>query len=265
MPTLIPYALVFAGLSLLTWTLLSGPASDLKALLRLTGRVNRRLPLSRYRQAVSAKFKRAGSPEADFNAFFTLKEALFLLVLAAARFPIGASWPVALCCAVLAFFIPDIWLNDRIKKRRIEIKNAFVPFMDLLALALESGMDFIRSLNFLVEKFPACALTQEMESVRFDIELGASREKALAGFSDRMQDDDIRNFTALAIQSDKTGASLGRDLRTLLLSVRTAQMHAAEKMAHEAPVKLLGPLVLFIFPVVFIVLFGPIVIRYLGY
>jgi tight adherence protein C len=159
--------------------------------------------------------------------------------------------------------LPDIKYSERLRKRRESIRRAFIPFLDLMVLILESGVDFMGSLNFLRGRFPEGDLTREIEKMLLEIRLGSTREKALLRFAARTGEKDIEDFISAVATSGKSGNSLAMALKNLSASAKTLRIQRAEKAAHEAPVKLLAPLVVFIFPVVFIILFGPIIIGFI--
>ncbi len=256
-------ALVFISLTMMIFLLLTRFPSFKPFIGWLAG-INSGLPLKTYQRFYEEKLLFKGQENAaDFNEFMAVKELLFtgafLVFGIMLSLPIGISFLIA----IVFFFLPDIKLQDRLKKRQEALRRAFVPFLDLISLILESGLDFIQGLNYLAIRFPAGEFTCEIEKVLLEIKLGSTREKALLRFADRTLDKDIRDFVSAVISSEKSGSSLAKTLKGLSTTVKTARIQRAEKAAHEAPVKLLGPLVGFIFPVVFVVLFGPIIISFL--
>jgi len=232
--------------------------------LTLFAPLNARLPLESFKARYKEKRSLAGNQNfLTADAFLSVKESFAFIAFILFQGILGVGLEAGMGISVLAFFLPDIKLADEIKKRRMGLKRAFIPFLDLFVLVLESGMDFSRGAQFLVKKLPKNPVTGEIEKVLLETQVGSSRAAALAGFSRRIKTDEAGEFAAAVVQSEKTGASLAKTLRSLLLGIKTRRLQAAEKLGYEAPVKLLGPLVLFIFPVVFIVLFGPIVIGFL--
>jgi len=174
---------------------------------------------------------------------------------------IDATPMFIIICGVLVFFLPDLKLNDVITKRR---RSIFIdlPFcMDLLTLAVEAGMNFPSAINEVVEKGKANPLRDELDKMLQEIRLGVSQRNALIGFADRIDLYEVRSFTAALNQAEKLGAPLGETLRIQADIRRNERFQKAEKLAQEAPVKMLMPLAMFIFPAVFIVILLPIVIQ----
>ncbi len=159
---------------------------------------------------------------------------------------------------------PGLWLNATIKKRHKAIQKA-MPFMiDLLTLSVEAGIDFMNALQRSLENRKTDPLTEELVRVNHEIQLGTPRRNALKNLARRVDMPDMRSFAYALIQADELGVSIGTILRIQSDQIRQKRFDRAEKMANEAPVKMLGPLMLFIFPAVFIVLLGPILSRVAG-
>ncbi len=159
---------------------------------------------------------------------------------------------------------PGLWLSSTIKKRQKSIQKA-MPFMiDLLTLSVEAGIDFMNALQRSLENRKTDPLTEELVRVNHEIQLGTSRRNALKNLARRVDMPDMRSFAYALIQADELGVSIGTILRIQSDQIRQKRFARAEKMANEAPVKMLGPLMLFIFPAVFIVLLGPILSRVAG-
>ena len=172
--------------------------------------------------------------------------------------------PLALLGFALFAAQPVLWLNATIKKRHKAILKA-MPFMiDLLTLSVEAGIDFMNALQRSLENRKTDPLTEELVRVNHEIQLGTSRRNALKNLAKRVDMPDMRSFAYALIQADELGVSIGTILRIQSDQIRQKRFDRAEKMANEAPVKMLGPLMLFIFPAVFIVLLGPILSRVAG-
>lgn len=172
--------------------------------------------------------------------------------------------PLALLGFALFAAQPVLWLNATIKKRHKAIQKA-MPFMiDLLTLSVEAGIDFMNALQRSLENRKTDPLTEELVRVNHEIQLGTSRRNALKNLAKRVDMPDMRSFAYALIQADELGVSIGTILRIQSDQIRQKRFDRAEKMANEAPVKMLGPLMLFIFPAVFIVLLGPILSRVAG-
>ncbi len=156
--------------------------------------------------------------------------------------------------AVGGFFYPEIWLKETMDTRMNKIFKALPFYLDVITLAVESGLNLTSGLNQAVQKAPEGPLRTEFSRTLRDIRAGKGRTEALRQLSDRVDNIGLSNVVSSMIQADKTGASLGPVLRAQSDQLRSTRFLRAEKMAMEAPVKLLGPLVAFIFPTTFLVI-----------
>ena len=133
--------------------------------------------------------------------------------------------------------------------------------LDLLTLAVEAGLDFVGGLQKVVEKGRGGPLSDELQLVLRSIRLGRTRSEALMEMAERVQVPAVRSWVRTLVQADRMGTPLGRVLRLQSERLRQRRSQDAERRANEAPVKMLFPLIFFIFPTVFLILFGPIVFR----
>lgn len=163
-----------------------------------------------------------------------------------------------------AFFLPDLKLNSIIAKRKRAIFKALPFCMDLLTLAVEAGFSFTQAIAKVAEKGPENPIRDELDKMLQDLRLGLSRREALIGLAERTDMYEIRAFTSALIQADKLGSPIGEALRTQSDIRRIERFQKAEKAANEAPVKMLFPLLFFIFPAVFIVLLVPIMLKFMS-
>lgn len=170
----------------------------------------------------------------------------------------GSAVPLSVAGIALFAAQPGFWLSDTIKRRQKSIQRA-MPFMiDMLTLSVEAGVDFMNALQRSLETRKTDALTEELLRVNHEIQLGTPRREALKHLAKRVDMPDMRSFAYALIQADELGVSIGQMLRIQADQIRQKRFERAEKLANEAPVKMLGPLMLFIFPAVFIVLLGPV-------
>jgi tight adherence protein C len=160
---------------------------------------------------------------------------------------------------VFGAFYPLIWVNDQVKKRHLQISRALPYSLDLLTLSVEAGLDFTAALAKVVEKGKAGPLRDELQLVLKQLKMGKTREEVLKAMIIRVDLPSLSTFVTALIQADKMGTSLGKVLRIQSTQMRIERTQRAEKLANEAPVKMLFPLIACIFPTVFMVLFGPIV------
>ncbi|MDA8383775.1 MAG: type II secretion system F family protein [Betaproteobacteria bacterium] len=166
---------------------------------------------------------------------------------------------VPLLLAVIGAWYPFLWLGNRYATREKDILKALPMFLDYLTLAMEAGLNLAGALAQTVEKGPAGAMRQELFLVLRDLRAGLGRADALRRMDNRLKIPEVSSVVSSVIQAEQVGASVGKVLRTQAERRRTERFQRAEKLAMEAPVKLILPLVLFIFPTTFIILAFPIV------
>ncbi len=159
-------------------------------------------------------------------------------------------------CAVL---IPSLYLDQRIKRRQLDIRRGLPDALDILVISLEAGLSLPAALIRLAKELTVVhpLLAFELTIVQREIQLGNSTGVALRNFSDRFGLDELRNLAAVATQAERYGASIVQALRTHAESLRIKRLQLAQERAQKAAVKLLIPTVLFIFPAVFVVILGP--------
>ena len=162
--------------------------------------------------------------------------------------------PFALAAAMGGYFYPELWLKESAQKRSTEIIRALPFYLDIITLSVESGSNLTGGMTQAVQKSADTPLRREFSRVLRDIRAGRSRAEALRDLADRTGTLAIQNLVSSLIQAERTGSSLGPLLRSQSEQLRTERFQRAEKLAMEAPVKLLGPLVMFIFPCTFLVL-----------
>lgn len=156
---------------------------------------------------------------------------------------------------------PDLWLNRVLRARHRELERALPFVLDLLTLSVEAGVDFMTGIRRIIERRETDALSEELIRVFRQIQIGKTRREALRDFAGRVDHSDVYSVTNALIQADELGSSIGTALRIQSDQMRTRRYQRAEKLANEAPVKILFPLIAFIFPAVFIVLMGPIMME----
>jgi len=152
------------------------------------------------------------------------------------------------------YVYPDLWLKRVIHRRQIRIDRDLPFYLDVITLAVESGSNLTGSLTQAISKAPDSPLRHEFHRVLRDVRAGKTRAEALRELSDRASNAALSSVISGMIQAERSGSSLGPVLRAQANQLRNARFSKAEKRAMEAPVKLLAPLVIFIFPTTFIVL-----------
>ena len=156
----------------------------------------------------------------------------------------------------IGFLAPDFVVGLRARKRRDQIRTQLPDALDLLAVSVEAGLGFDGAISKLIDHMDG-ALSEEFSLTLNEIRIGESRQDALKKLSDRADTPEISGFTRAIIQADQLGISLGRILRVQATDTRQRRQAAAEERAMKAPIKMLFPTVLFIFPAMFLVILGP--------
>ena len=160
---------------------------------------------------------------------------------------------------MLLWVLPDIWLRGAVARRHLSIQRSLPFALDLLTLSVEAGMDFISALQRNCRSRNLSPLDEELLRMTKEIQVGSSRKEALRRMADRVRQPDLRSAAYALIQADELGVSIGAMLRIQSEQLRSRRFDRAERMAAQAPVKMLAPLMLCIFPAVFIILLGPVI------
>jgi tight adherence protein C len=243
----------------------------LRPLFRMLVPLVRGIKLPRYRDWIERQFVTAGmtgSMSADeFMAYKLVMAVIFWCMFIGLLCQVITGWdePFYVDVAVLLFgsSFPEIWINGEVKRRQDEIRRSLPYVMDLLTLSVEAGLDFVAGLHKVVEKATPGPLVEELAFFLREIQIGASRQQALRNLAYRCNMAEISSFSALLIQADILGASIGPVLRAQSDLIRTQRYQRAERMGAHASQKILFPLILCIMPAVFVVIFGPIVLNFI--
>lgn len=191
-------------------------------------------------------------------------DILYTKIIAAIAIPAAmmllfqSVWPVMF--VPLCFYVPDVLIKSKIQQRQAEILGNFSTTVDLAALIIESGLDYLTAFERIIKiAKEKTILEEELEKTINEIKLGYSRREALERFSARTGVQEVRSLVGLIIQSDELGTSLVDLLRNFSSDLRTRRLSRAEKLAAQASTKMLFPLFLFIFPTIFILILAPMV------
>ena len=216
-----------------------------------------------HKKLITAKLSEELTPN-EFVALKYLSTVISPLVITFLTTTFGINLPPISIpiLAVVGFFYPNFWMNGRVNARKREILRSLPYTIDILTLSVEAGMDFIAALTRLIQKTKGNALTDELTQMLKEIRLGTSRSDALRNLADRLQIEDISSLATLLIQVDQFGASIGPVLRAQSDQIRTNRFYAAERAGAKASQLILIPMVLFIFPTIFLVILGPYFILY---
>ena len=175
---------------------------------------------------------------------------------------LSSAIPGALFAVYIGFKLPERWLRRRIRSRRQAINRGLPDFLDLLVIAIESGLSLDQALADTARDLRKVhpALSDELGVFRSELVAGASRADALSSLGRRTGEPELRKLTSLLIQADRFGSSVSKMLRTQARYMRIRRRQAAEEKAHKVGVKLLFPIFFLIMPSVFLVTAGPAVI-----
>ena len=174
--------------------------------------------------------------------------------------PIKNTILVTVSVVLIGILYPNLVLNSKIRERQKEILKTLPDVMDLLTVSVEAGLNFDAALSKVVEKMPG-TLSKEFDTVLQEMKVGRSKKDSLYDMADRLNVQDLRSFIGAVVQADQLGVSLGRVLRIQAEQIRSNRKQRISEQAMKAPIKILVPMVIFIFPVIFIVLLGPVVIN----
>jgi tight adherence protein C len=156
----------------------------------------------------------------------------------------------------IGFLAPDFIVGAKARNRRDRIRGQLPDALDLLAVSVEAGLGFDGAISKLIEHMDG-PLTEEFGLTLNEIRIGESRQDALKKLAERADTPEVSGFTRAIVQADQLGISLGRILRVQAADTRQRRQAAAEEKAMKAPIKMLFPTVLFIFPAMFLVILGP--------
>lgn len=178
---------------------------------------------------------------------------------------LGLHWTVFLALIPVGYWLPIMHANANRKRRSVSVRADLPFFVDLLALSVEAGLDFFSAIQKLVDKAEGTGsvLAEEFETVLKDIKIGSSKAQALKDLADRLDMNEITSFCAVLIDAEHTGAPISQVLKDQSNQMRLERFVRAEKAGARASQGMLIPMMLFIVPAVFIMVFGPVAISFL--
>ena len=170
---------------------------------------------------------------------------------------------LALLFALIGFLVPDLFVSFKARGRRDQIRAEMPDALDLLAVSVEAGLGFDAAIQKLTEHMDG-PLVEEFALALGEMRIGETRQNALQKMVDRVQAPELASFVRAIIQADQLGISLGRILRVQATDTRNKRQAAAEEKAMKAPIKMLFPTAIFIFPAMFIIILGPAFLNFKG-
>lgn len=217
-------------------------------------------------QAAEHKLELAGNPRGlDPAVFFALRfimaialggALVFVFTIAAAQWPWSRKLLIAAGAAGFGFYLPELLITSKIQRRQKAVRRAMPDALDLLTICVEAGLGFDGAMAKVTEKWEN-ELALEFARVNREIQLGKLRREALRDMADRLGIPEMTSFVAAVIQSEQLGVSMAKVLRIQSDQMRVKRRQLAEEQAHKAPVKMLIPMALLIFPSICIVLMTP--------
>jgi tight adherence protein C len=221
---------------------------------------------NKYKQKLAnAGLTKEMSPE-EFVAlkFFMIIGGPFAFLLV--RYITENDWPLSITpvMGVVGFFYPDVWLSGMIKRRADEVLRAMPFIVDMLALSVEAGLDFMAAIQRVIEKAPPSPLVEEFETLIKETKIGSSRAEGLRQLGFRVNIIEINSFCATLIAADSVGASIGPLLKQLSNELRVKRSSRAEQLGATAATKILIPMIFFILPAVLVAIFAPMVLKFVS-
>ncbi|MFH1128310.1 MAG: type II secretion system F family protein [Candidatus Omnitrophota bacterium] len=198
------------------------------------------------------------------QGFFNLKILLtiVLMVIAIAGFKKMSPF-ILFVCLGLGYLIPDIILNRIIAKRKYAIARLLPETVDLLSLCVEAGLDFATACRWIIEKTPMNAMLEELSFVLEEIKWGKSRTQALKDMSKRLNISEVSSFVQTLVLAERMGTPVAEAFNILSEDTRMQRFHRGERVAMQAPIKILIPLIFCILPVIGIVIGAPILLDFM--
>jgi tight adherence protein C len=239
-----------------------------KPLLENLGKTFMRLAPNEFVSNMERRIEMAGRPNdwgvknwIGLMASLTIGMPVFILIIyIELRIDLKSIIMVTLAAALIGILFPNMTLSSKIKKRQTEVMKTLPDIMDLITVSVEAGLTFDAALSKVVEKMPG-TLAKEFAVVIQEVKVGKSKKDALYQMADRIGVQDFRSFVGAVIQADQLGVSLGRVLRIQSDQIRQNRKQQIQQKAMKAPIKMLIPMVVFLFPTIFIVILGPVVIN----
>lgn len=254
---------------------LSQPFSEriIVPVLRAIGDLSARFTPQKLIEQTELKMELAGNPvkidAATFLASRFVVAVLFggfltlIFFISPPAWSMGRRILVVLLFTVLGFAFPQLWLQSKIDRRQDEIRKAMPDALDLLTICVEAGLGFDAAMAKVSEKWENQLSLGFARAIR-EVQLGKTRREALRVMADRMGIPEMTSFIAAVIQSEMLGVSMAKVLRIQSDQMRMKRRQRAEEAAHQAPIKMLIPMVVFIFPTIMIILMVPAAFQIIG-
>ena len=221
-----------------------------------------------YRKKVEKKILTAGlTREINVDEFIGLQilwGLMFPAMLVVMNFALQLGYPYIIFPAFSIFgaLFPHMHCQTAKNTRYVSVIRDLPFFIDLMALSTEAGLDFVNSIQRIVDKSDDSVLAEELNIVLKDIKLGSARGEALRNLAERLDIPEITSFCSVVIDADYTGASIAQVLKDQSIQMRMERFVRAEKAGAKASQLILIPMMIFILPAVFLVVFAPIILQF---
>jgi tight adherence protein C len=215
-------------------------------------------------ESARSRLETAGNPMSMDPAFFLAMRFVLAVVFGGGLFLVftlsGRNWLTGLGISalfmIIGYMFPSMWLSSRISSRQKSVFRAMPDALDLLTICVEAGLGFDSAMKKVHEKWED-ELALEFGRVLQEINLGKLRREALKDMAERLQVSELTSFVAAVIQSEQLGVSMAKVLRIQSDQMRVRRRQIAEEEAHRAPIKMIFPIALLIFPSILMILLGP--------
>ncbi|MGB8213832.1 MAG: type II secretion system F family protein [Anaerolineales bacterium] len=253
---------------------LSQPFSErvVMPILRRLGELSTRFTPQHVLEQTRKRLELAGNPgQIDASTFMILHFVaaafmgglLFVITIFAHSVSVPEKVLIVLAFTVLGYFLPDLLIKSRIDSRQKQVRKAMPDALDLLTICVEAGLGFDAAMSKVHEKWDN-ELAQAFGRVVREIQLGKLRRDALRDMAERLGIPEMTSFVAAVIQSEMLGVSMAKVLRIQSDQMRVKRRQRAEEAAHQAPIKMIFPMGLLIFPALMIVLLTPAALKLSG-
>jgi len=241
-------------------------------IMRRFGEISSRFTPQHVLEQTRIRLELAGNPgRMDASTFMVLHFVaaglfgglVFLLSLFSKTYSLPIKLVIVLVFTILGYFFPDLWIRSKINSRQKQVRKAMPDALDLLTVCVEAGLGFDAAMSKVNEKWDN-ELSLAFGRVIREIQLGKLRREALRDMADRLGLAEMTSFVAAVIQSEMLGVSMAKVLRIQSDQMRINRRQRAEEEAHKAPIKMIFPIGLFIFPALMIVLLTPAGLRLYG-
>lgn len=182
--------------------------------------------------------------------------ALIFAMIAVFIIPSPLRVAGALILGALAYLIPGIWISSKGKERQTQARNQLPDVMDLMVVSVEAGLGLDAAMSRVADRLRG-PMGENFARALHEISLGENRQKALQGITERLPIEEVRHFVTSLIQAEELGVSVSDVLRSQAGALKRFRRLRAEEHARKAPIKILFPMIIFIFPSLFVVILGP--------